>query len=100
MAILGHESADMTLTYARVSDPTVLRNRWHVEAELIDDARERGWDPEVERHSATQRRIERLLADLDEPLEGPRSDCQPLRRVARSRPQECVQVTTRCASGM
>ncbi|NTW40052.1 MAG: site-specific integrase [Cellulomonadaceae bacterium] len=152
MAVLGHDSADMTLTYAQVSDPTVkadyekaveagsiagpaaaairdktlsqrevswlqsnffktelelgacirlpeegpceceifftcgkfftteehaprLRSRWHKEQRLIDDARERGWAREVERHEAVQRRIEALLSDLGQTLDGPQDEC-------------------------
>jgi integrase len=153
MSILGHETADMTMTYAHVSDPEVkadyekvvqqgvaiagpaaeriknneltqaeldwlqtsfyksemelggclrlpeegpcecdlfllcgkfftteehaprLRRRWHREQQLVDDARERGWAREVERHTAIQRRLEALLADLGQTLEGPDADC-------------------------
>ena len=152
MAVLGHDSADMTLTYAQVSDPTVkadyekavqggsiagpaaaairektlserevswlqsnffktelelgvcirlpeegpcecelfftcgkfftthehaprLRSRWHKEQRLISDARERGWTREVERHEAVQRRIEALLDDLGQTLDGPEDEC-------------------------
>ncbi len=39
--------------------------------ELVQDAATRGWQREVERHQGTIRRIEQLLADLDEPLDGP-----------------------------
>jgi integrase len=46
-----------------------LRTRLHREAELIADAGERGWEREIERHQATQRRIRQLLADLGEPAE-------------------------------
>jgi hypothetical protein len=38
---------------------------------LIEDARSRGWQREVERHHCTVERIEQLLADLGEPLDGP-----------------------------
>ena len=44
-----------------------LRARLQREDELIADARQRGWEREVERHQATQRRIHQLLADLKEP---------------------------------
>jgi len=155
MSILGHETADMTMTYAHISDPEVkadyqkvvergvaiagpaaeriksddlsqreldwlrsnfyksemelggctrmpeegpcecdifltctkffttaehaprLRRRWHREQQLIDDARTRGWAREVERHTAIQQRVENLLIDLGEPLEGPNGDCSP-----------------------
>ncbi len=44
-----------------------LQARLDREDELIADARERGWEREIERHQATQRRIRQLLADLNEP---------------------------------
>jgi integrase len=47
-----------------------LRRRRGVELQLADDAQERGWDREVERHRGSARRIEKLLADLGEPVEG------------------------------
>jgi integrase len=47
-----------------------LRRRRKRELELIEDARSRGWQREVERHQCTVRRIEQLLADLGEPLDG------------------------------
>lgn len=37
----------------------------------MQDAATRGWQREVERRQGTIRHIEQLLADLDEPLEGP-----------------------------
>jgi hypothetical protein len=43
-----------------------LRARLAVEQQLIDDASARGWAREVERHHATRRRINQLLADLGE----------------------------------
>jgi hypothetical protein len=48
-----------------------LRRRRKLERELIEDARSRGWQREVERHQCTVRRIEQLLADLGEALDGP-----------------------------
>ncbi|GHH86305.1 hypothetical protein GCM10018793_57660 [Streptomyces sulfonofaciens] len=48
-----------------------LRTRRRVEQTLALDAAERGWDREVERHRCTSQRIEKLLADLNEPLDGP-----------------------------
>lgn len=147
MAILGHETSDMTMTYAQVSDPEVkadyekvvsngtaiagpaaesiltnrlpqpeldwlktnffktelelgacvrlpeegpcecelfficskffttkehaprLRRRWEREQWLVEDAQVRGWAREVERHRATQKRIEDLLQDLGEKVE-------------------------------
>jgi len=41
-----------------------LRMRVVVEQQLIDDATSRGWDREVERHTATRDRIQALLAQL------------------------------------
>lgn len=147
MAILGHETSDMTMTYAQVSDPEVkadyekvvsngtaiagpaaesiltnrlpqreldwlktnffktelelgacvrlpeegpcecelffvcskffttkehaprLKRRWEREQWLLEDAQVRGWPREVERHRATQRRIEELLRDLGESVD-------------------------------
>jgi integrase len=48
-----------------------LRRRRKRELELIEDAQNRGWQREVERHQCTIKRIEQLLADLHEPLDGP-----------------------------
>jgi hypothetical protein len=48
-----------------------LRRRRRIEQELIEDARQHGWQREAERHQCTIRRIEQLLADLDESLDGP-----------------------------
>jgi SAM-dependent methyltransferase len=41
-----------------------LHARLAVEQQLIDDATTRGWQREIERHTATRRRIEQLLNDL------------------------------------
>jgi hypothetical protein len=48
-----------------------LRKRRRRELELIEDASARGWQREVERHQCTVRRIEQLLTDLGESLDGP-----------------------------
>src|SRR5712692_5554347 len=48
-----------------------LRRRRRQELELVEDARSHGWQREVERHQCTIRRVEQLLADLDEPVDGP-----------------------------
>ena len=48
-----------------------LRRRREREEELIEDARSHGWQREVERHQWTVKRIEQLLAELGEPIEGP-----------------------------
>ena len=46
-----------------------LRARLAREQQLIDDAVERGWPREVERHTAISRRLCELLVDLDEPTD-------------------------------
>ncbi len=43
-----------------------LQERRKLELVLAEDARERGWSKEVERHQSTASRIERLLKDLGE----------------------------------
>lgn len=48
-----------------------LRRRRRIEQELVEDATARGWQREVERHQCTIKRIEQLLADLGELLDGP-----------------------------
>ncbi len=48
-----------------------LRRRRKQELALIEDALAHGWQREVERHQCTARRIEQLLTDLREPLDGP-----------------------------
>jgi hypothetical protein len=35
----------------------------------------RRWAREIERHQGIQRRLERLLVDIDEPLDGPHDGC-------------------------
>lgn len=47
-----------------------LRRRRRVELTLIDDALGRGWEREAERHRCTVKRIESLLAELGETIEG------------------------------
>jgi hypothetical protein len=42
-----------------------LRARLAVEQQLIDNATARGWQREMERHTATKKRIHQLLEDLD-----------------------------------
>ena len=55
-----------------------LRARLEVEQQLVQDAEERGWTREAERHTAIARRLRRLLTDLgettehDAPRKGPR----------------------------
>ena len=84
MAILGHRSAQMSATYSRVSDPIVKEQYERIIAtggriagpaatalldNQLDDAIERGWSREVERHTAISRRLCELLADLGEPTD-------------------------------
>ena len=40
-----------------------------MELSLANDAATRGWPREIERHQCTAQRIERLLAELGEPLD-------------------------------
>ena len=47
-----------------------LRRRRKNEITLIEDAISHGWEKEVERHRCTIKRIDQLLRDLKEPLEG------------------------------
>jgi len=47
-----------------------LRQRRKRELTLMEDAISRGWEKEVERHRCTIRRIEQLLLDLGESVEG------------------------------
>jgi len=48
-----------------------LRRRRQVELTLIKDAAAQGWIREVERHRCTVQRIDQLLAELNEPADGP-----------------------------
>jgi len=47
-----------------------LRRRRRIEQELVEDAAAHGWQREVERHQCTIRRLEQLLKDLGEPIDG------------------------------
>jgi len=47
-----------------------LRRRRRIEQELVEDAVAHGWQREVERHQGTIRRLEQLLNDLGEPIDG------------------------------
>jgi len=47
-----------------------LRRRRKQELDLIEDAQRRGWDKEVERHRCTVNRVDQLLKELGEPIEG------------------------------
>src|SRR5258708_2206390 len=48
-----------------------LRRRRRIEQELVENAAAHRWQREVERHQCTIRRLEQLLTDLREPIEGP-----------------------------
>jgi hypothetical protein len=64
----GPCECDLVLTCSKfltTSDYTPrLRARLDVEQQIIDDATARGWQREIERHTATKTRIEQLLKDL------------------------------------
>jgi integrase len=70
----GPCECDLFLTCSRfVTTPAYaprLRERYALETRLAEDAQGRGWPHEVERHRGLAKRIERLLADLGEPLDG------------------------------
>jgi hypothetical protein len=75
---LPHEGpceCDLYLTCAKfVASPDYaprLRWRHKRERELVDDAFAHGWQRGVERHQCTIKRIEQLLAELGEPVDGP-----------------------------
>jgi len=71
----GPCECDLYLTCAKfVTTPAYaprLRRRRRRELELIEDAVTHGWEREVERHKCTVKRIEQLLTDLGESLDGP-----------------------------
>jgi integrase len=71
----GPCECDLYLTCAKfVTTPEYaprLRARRQVEQTLAMDAAERGWEREVERHTCTAERIEKLLADLGQALDDP-----------------------------
>lgn len=71
----GPCECDLYLTCAKfVTTPEYaprLRRRRKREVELAQDAAAHGWQREVERHQCTIRRLEQLLIDLGEPIEGP-----------------------------
>lgn len=70
----GPCECDLYLTRAKfVTTPQYaprLRERLCLERQLADDARERGWEREVDRHQRTADRICGLLSDLGEPADG------------------------------
>ncbi len=65
----GPCECDLVLTCAKFVTTDAytsrLRARLALEQQLIDDADTRGWPREVERHQATQRRLQGLLVDLE-----------------------------------
>ena len=71
----GPCECDLYLTCAKfVTSPEYAprrRRRRRIEQELVEDATAHGWQREVERHQCTVRRLEQLLTDLGEPIEGP-----------------------------
>ena len=58
-----------------------LRRRRRIEQELVEDARQHGWQREVERHHCTMKRIEQLLAELGEPLDGLEASDEGIARI-------------------
>jgi integrase len=77
----GPCECDLFLTCAKfVTTPTYaprLRQRRHVELTLAADAVARGWSREGERHRALAVRLEQLLAELGEPVDGPTAEAPP-----------------------
>ena len=71
----GPCECDLYLTCAKfVTSPEYaprLRRRRKCEMELVEDAAAHGWQREVERHQSTIRRLEQLLTDLGESIDGP-----------------------------
>ena len=71
----GPCECDLYLTCAKfVTSPEYaprLRRRRNIEQGLVADATAHGWQREVERHQCTLRRLEQLLKDLGEPIDGP-----------------------------
>ncbi len=71
----GPCECDLYLTCAKfVTTPASaprLRRRLRIEHELVEAATTHGWQREVERHQCTIRRLEQLLTDLGETLDGP-----------------------------
>jgi hypothetical protein len=70
----GPCECDLYLTCAKfVTTPEYiprLRARLEVEQQLVQDAGERGWTREVERHTSVARRLQALLNDLDQDQQG------------------------------
>jgi hypothetical protein len=78
LPVEGPCECELYLTCAKfVTTPVYaprLRRRRQVELTLAADAEARGWSREVERHRATATRLEQLLTELGEPIEGPMAD--------------------------
>ncbi len=74
----GPCECDLYLTCAKfVTSPEYaprLRRRRKREMELVADAMSHCWQREVERHQCTIRRLEQLLKDLGEPIDGPEAN--------------------------
>src|SRR5207245_7916547 len=51
---------------------------------LVEDAAAHGWRREIERHQGTIGRLEHLLSDLGEPIEGPEATDWPERGPSQS----------------
>ena len=77
----GPCECDLFLTCAKfVTTPAYaprLRQRHATELALAAEASDHGWNREVERHTATARRIACLLDDLNEPLTDPDDNASP-----------------------
>ena len=77
----GPCECDLYLTCAKfVTTPAYaprLRRRRRLELELAEDADTRGWKREVERHRCTAERLQRLLDDLGEAVDGPEAKDLP-----------------------
>jgi len=71
----GPCECDLYLTCAKfVTTPEYaprLRRRRKIEQELIEDAQAHGWQREVQRQQCTLMRIEQLLNELGEAVDGP-----------------------------
>lgn len=74
----GPCECDLYLTCAKfVTSPEYaprLRRRRKREMELLEDAISHSWQREVERHQCTIRRLEQLLKDLGEAIDGPEAN--------------------------
>lgn len=70
----GPCQCDLYLTCAKfVTTPAYaprLRRRRRLELELVEDAAQRGWPREAERHTCTADHIAELLNELGEPIDG------------------------------